>query len=171
MYRGFGVKGVQNSNPEGMEATSNQMTATETTGNQPKLPETTGNDRKLTSTVVFSRKLVAPGRITGGSRRSRSHSLMTPDGRGRRIIITNYASLRVCRAARDSEANGNGQESAAGGGAPGLGWRLHTSTPLLDMFLGSSCVVRSVGRFGRIGEHNLHNVSRIWFQRCPKSKF
>ena len=43
MYRGSGVKGVQNSNPEGMEAKSNQMAATETTGNQRKRSFFRGN--------------------------------------------------------------------------------------------------------------------------------
>ena len=43
MYGGFGVKGVQNSNSEGMEAKSNQMAAN---GNQRKPTETTGNGRQ-----------------------------------------------------------------------------------------------------------------------------
>ena len=45
MYRGSGVKGVQDSNPEGMEAKSNQMAATETTGNNRKPTETNVNGR------------------------------------------------------------------------------------------------------------------------------
>ena len=105
--------------------------------------QSNGNERKPTDSTKFLRPNLQPngfyqnsgclgGDHRGGPRRSRSHSLMTPTEGGRRIIIitiiiiiiTNYASLRVCRAAGDSEANGNGQESAAGGlgkYCPGLG--------------------------------------------------
>ena len=66
MYRGSGVKGVQNSNLEGMEAKSNQMAAN---GNQPKRSETIGNLRKRPETNVngrFFAEIGCPGGDQGG---------------------------------------------------------------------------------------------------------
>ena len=79
MYRGFGVKGVQNSDSEGMEAKSNQ---TDTNGNQRKNRFQTETNAKTDCMSIF----VPQGEGREGGR-SLSHSLMTPTEGGRRTTI------------------------------------------------------------------------------------